>query len=82
MLVDEEMLAVGPEERAEATLALIGGGDHSLFEQAGEVRLGQVLRIVQVVALAADERVNRVPVRPAELGQGGGPRGDRGRSPR
>ena len=58
------------EEGPEPALLAVGGQEHALLQEPGEVRLREVLRRVGVVALAADEGVDRIPVGPAELGQG------------
>ena len=68
-LVGEEVRAVGQQERPEAAAGRVGRRDGAFFQKACEVGLGQVEGTLRVVPLAADEGVQRVPVRGAELGQ-------------
>ena len=65
--VGDEEPAVGEQERAKPAPCRVGCGDGPLFEQAGEECLCQVIRVVGALAVMADESVNRVPVRGAQL---------------
>ena len=69
-LVDQEVLAIGAQERTESALARIRSRDVAFFEQAREKLLRQVEGLIMSVALSPDERVDRIPVSGAELGQG------------
>jgi hypothetical protein len=68
--VGEEEAAVGQQERAEPAPDRVGRRDGALLQQAREIILGQVEGALGVVPLAADEGVDRKPVRGAQLGQG------------
>src|SRR5262249_24992212 len=69
VLIDEEMLAVGQQERAEAPLTLVGGSDYALLYEPGEVSLRQVLSVRGSVAATPNEGVDRIPVRLAKCGE-------------
>src|SRR5712692_9780184 len=64
------MLERSEQERAELPLAAVGRADVVLFEQPREKLLSEILRVGQVVALAPNVSVKRVPIGMAELGQG------------
>ena len=72
----QEEAAVGAEEGAEAARAAVGGGEDGLLQQPGEVLLGQVEGVGLAVTQAPDQRIDRVPVRRAQLAE------RRGRRPR
>ena len=71
VMVGQEVAAVGPQEGAEAAPALVGRGQNTRLQQSSEVILGQVEGVVGAMPLATNERIDRIPVRPAQLGERG-----------
>jgi len=71
VLINQEMLAVGTKEGAEASLATVSGREHALLQQPGEIALGQVERLLGVVPFPTNERIDGIPVRGSQLGQRG-----------
>ena len=67
----EEILQRGQQKRAEFTLRPLRTGVNLVLDEMGEESLGQVLRVVDRVAAAADESIQGCPVGPAKLGRGG-----------
>jgi hypothetical protein len=70
VVMGQEEAAVGPQEGAEAAPTTVGRGQDIGLQESREVLLGQVERLVGVMPLAANERIDRIPVGPAQLGQG------------
>ena len=66
-LVAEKVGAGGHQEGAKLPFLRRDGGKGAPFDDNGEETLRQVGRSIRVIPLAADERVNRMPVRLAEL---------------
>src|SRR5262249_18778755 len=69
-LVNKEVLAIGAQERAGSALARVGRRKDALLQQAREITLGQVERLIRSVALSPDECVDGIPVSGTEFGQG------------
>ncbi len=69
-LVGQEVAAVGEQECAKPAPRRVGRGHRAVFEQVGKILLRQVEGLLETVPFAADVRVDRKPVRRAELGQG------------
>ena len=67
--VGQVVRARGHQERAEPPLAPVDRGQALSLQQSGEEALDEILGRFRVVPPSADERIERVPVRPAELGQ-------------
>src|SRR6185436_9130195 len=58
------------QKGTEAPLRLVRRAEIILFEALGEESLNEVFRIVGAVSQPANERVERIPIRLAELFQG------------
>ena len=69
--IREQILQGGEEERAELPLLPIDPRVDFVLDQVGEKALGEVLRIVDRIAPAAHESVERRPISLAKLCQGG-----------
>ena len=67
--VGQEMGAGGQQERAELPPGPVHAGQEIGLDQPGEELLGQVAGRLRVVAAAADECIEGIPVGPAQLGQ-------------
>ncbi len=81
----QEETAIGAKEGAETAPGRVGGGEDRFLQQPGEVLLRQVEGVGLAVAQAPDQRIDRVPVRRAQLGEriaGFAPRPGRRRGPR
>jgi hypothetical protein len=70
VLVDQEVLAVGLQERSEATFAPISPCNNPFFGQAPEMTLSEVKSLIRVVTFSPDERVGGVPVGGTEVSPG------------
>jgi len=64
------VLAIGAQERAESAVARLGRSKDAVLQQAREKSLGQIEGLIRSVAFSPDERIDGVPLRRAELGQG------------
>jgi hypothetical protein len=69
VLVGEEMIERGEQERAEFPPSLVGDAQGALFQQLRKELLGQVLSFMFGMPAAAHMGVERVPIRFAEFGQ-------------
>ena len=66
------MLQRGLQKITEPPPTAFNRAQNAFLQEAGEKFLGQVLRFMFVVALAADVKVERPPIGEAELVQGRG----------
>ena len=69
VFIEQEVLAGGEEEGAEAAALAIGDREVFFLDQAGEEGLRQVLRFLDRMAASPDEREDRIPVQRAETRQ-------------